>query len=431
MLETLNVDAIQELIRLAIEAPQRPQRVAAYGRLVAKFRDMACAYACSILGDFHQAEDAAQEAFVLAFERLGQLQQPAAFPGWLRRIVWSVCTRLLRSRPQTTLGLQAANATATPEPGPPERAQRDETREQVMHAIGRLPPDQREVTLLFYISGYTQHDVAEFLDVPVHTVKNRLYAARAQLKQRMLPMIKNTLHDAAPDDRFNQRIIAELLAWPQPLEVPGHPIRQVLDALRQSLPGFEQITGDELLDARDIVNPWIRQFAFAAEPGKVLRPETTAVTFSALAKRRPPLRLFVAGRAFRNAPEDQRKLRVFHQFDAICVDSGASEQLMRQTLQRLIDDLFGPTQLRYEPTTLAPLSPCYKISAQLAGTWHGVAGCGMIKNQVLEQAGHNPAIVSGFALAAELDNLALLKFNIDDVRRLWQPPLLPATPQSP
>ena len=57
---------------------------------------MACGYAWSLLGDFHLAEDAAQEAFVVAFERLGQIEQPDAFAGWFRRIVWSACGRATR-----------------------------------------------------------------------------------------------------------------------------------------------------------------------------------------------------------------------------------------------------------------------------------------------------------------------------------------------
>ena len=59
---------------------------------------MAFACAFSALGDFQLAEDAAQEAFISAWQRLNQLREPEAFPGWLRRIVLTACNRLTRAQ---------------------------------------------------------------------------------------------------------------------------------------------------------------------------------------------------------------------------------------------------------------------------------------------------------------------------------------------
>jgi len=62
--------------------------VAAFERLVLRFQGMAVGYAFAILGDFHLAEDAAQEAFVEAYARLPSLREPRAFANWLKRIVF-------------------------------------------------------------------------------------------------------------------------------------------------------------------------------------------------------------------------------------------------------------------------------------------------------------------------------------------------------
>ncbi|NIR02616.1 MAG: RNA polymerase subunit sigma-24, partial [Gemmatimonadales bacterium] len=62
------------------------------------FQDMAVGYAYSILGDFHLAEDAAQEAFVQAYLDLRKLRVPQAFPSWLRRIVFKQCDRFTRRK---------------------------------------------------------------------------------------------------------------------------------------------------------------------------------------------------------------------------------------------------------------------------------------------------------------------------------------------
>jgi DNA-directed RNA polymerase specialized sigma24 family protein len=76
--------------------------VEAFARLVRRFQAMAYGYAYSVLGDFPLAEDAAQEAFLEVYRKLGDLREPAAFPGWFRRIVFKHCDRItLRRRFQT------------------------------------------------------------------------------------------------------------------------------------------------------------------------------------------------------------------------------------------------------------------------------------------------------------------------------------------
>jgi RNA polymerase sigma factor (sigma-70 family) len=385
---------------------------------------MACGYAWSLLGDFHLAEDAAQDAFVVAFERLGQLEKPDAFAGWFRRIVWSVCGRTTRRRTVDTISIEAANDVPSQLAGPDEHLEREETREQVTRVLAALPPAQREVTTLFYIAGYSQRDIAEFLGVPVATVKNRLNAARTQLKERMVHMVKDTLHENAPGDEFNRKVIDELLAWPRPLEVEGHPLRQVFDDLRQALHGYEVVEGDEIVDRAAIANPWTLQFAIPTEKDRMLRTETLAIAFQAIVGRKAPVRLITAGRAFRNAAEDRKHVKVFHEFDLVCIESGADEQEMKRAMQGLVQAIFGSTTLRYEATSLPALSPCLKVEAELQQGWRGVGGCGAFRQEFLKQAGYDPSTVGGYAIAMELENIVMLKWGIDDVRDLWRAPHL-------
>ena len=78
----------------------------AYEVIVRRFQDMAVGYACALLGDYHEAEDVAQEAFIRAYQDLSKLREPAAFPGWLRRIVFMRCTRLTRKKRMPTVELE-------------------------------------------------------------------------------------------------------------------------------------------------------------------------------------------------------------------------------------------------------------------------------------------------------------------------------------
>lgn len=70
------------------------ERHEAFGELVLRFQDMAFACAYAVLGDSYLAEDVAQEAFVVAWQKLDQLRDPNAFAGWLKRIVLTQCNRL-------------------------------------------------------------------------------------------------------------------------------------------------------------------------------------------------------------------------------------------------------------------------------------------------------------------------------------------------
>jgi len=224
---------VEELKSLVIKA--RAGDLEAYGEIVRRFQDMAYGYAYSILSDFHLAEDAAQEVFVEAYRQLPKLREPTAFPAWFRRIVFKHCDRMTRARRSPTASLDAAAGMAGAEAGPTQTVEKREMQEKVLEAIRALPEHQRVATTLFYINGYSQNDIAQFLEVPVTTVQKRLHDSRSQLKQRMIDMVQETLKHNVPDERFSKKIIDELLDRPRPLEIERHPIRQVYDAIRTAL----------------------------------------------------------------------------------------------------------------------------------------------------------------------------------------------------
>ncbi len=181
--------------------------VNAFTELVRRHQAMAFGYAYANLRDFHLAEDAAQQAFVVAWNNLQRIEHPERFGGWLRAIVRSECPHLLRSRRTVQLPIDAASSIATSAPGPAEMAEEREGIDSVLVAIDRLPPAEREATILFYIHDQSQRDVAEFLNLPVTTVNNRLRSARKRLKEeRILAMSQDAFKEHRLPDDFADRI---------------------------------------------------------------------------------------------------------------------------------------------------------------------------------------------------------------------------------
>ena len=179
----------------------------AFAEIVGRFQDMAYGYAYAILSDFHLAQDAAQEAFVEAFYNLSKLNDPAAFPGWFRQIVRFRCNRLIRGKQLPTVPLEEAIAATSSEQNPQQAIESLEIRNHVLNAISGLSQPLREATTLFYVNGYSQHEIADFLEVPVNTVKSRLHASRQQLKERMMDMVKDTFDEHKLPKNFASKVI--------------------------------------------------------------------------------------------------------------------------------------------------------------------------------------------------------------------------------
>ena len=182
----------------------------AFGKLVQLFQDMAFACAYAVLGDFQLAEDAAQEAFVSAWQRLDQLRQPEAFPGWLRRIVLTECNRLTRAKQLRVTGLSEGTDVPSTLENQQTAIEKNELTDAVFAAIEQLPEKDRVVVVLFYLKEQSQLEISAFLEVPVTTVAKRLYSARARLAGLMTREFRQDLlaHQPSRNRSFAEKVSA-------------------------------------------------------------------------------------------------------------------------------------------------------------------------------------------------------------------------------
>lgn len=182
---------------------------AAYELVVRRFQDMAVGFAYARLGDRQLAEDVAQEAFINAYLALPSLRDVQAFPGWFRRVVLKQIDRVQR-RQQPTVPLEAIAEIACSTAHPLALLEQKEVHDTLATAIATLPEAQREVVTLYYMSEYSQDEVSAFLNIPVSTVKMRLYHARQRLKQQLLALIEESLPNQRPSrsSTFMEKIMS-------------------------------------------------------------------------------------------------------------------------------------------------------------------------------------------------------------------------------
>ncbi len=169
------------------QAAEGVAREEAFGELIAPFQSIAHGWAYNALGDAHLAQDVVQDAFFTAYQKIDQLREPAAFPAWLKRIVLTYCHRATRRKSPYLLPFEEDSTPLQADPA--ATAEEHDLKEQVTQAVRALPEHERVVTELFYITGYSQQEIAEQLAVPLTTVKKRLQYAREHLREAMPTMM--------------------------------------------------------------------------------------------------------------------------------------------------------------------------------------------------------------------------------------------------
>ncbi|MEA3403537.1 MAG: sigma-70 family RNA polymerase sigma factor [Armatimonadota bacterium] len=178
----------------------------AFADLVRRYQDAVFGAAYQRVLDFEAARDIAQEAFVRGYERLGDLRDPAAFPGWLLRICRNLAASWRRSPERDVERLDAHRLAAE------DHAERIATRDLVSRALSALPEDNRLALTLFLVDGYTYAEVADLTEVPVTTVKGRIERGRRQLEAEVLAMTEETLRGEGPDEEFTLDTVQHILA---------------------------------------------------------------------------------------------------------------------------------------------------------------------------------------------------------------------------
>ncbi|MGQ4422732.1 RNA polymerase sigma factor [Streptomyces violaceoruber] len=182
------------------------------GLMLSRHRAAMYAVALAVLGHSPDAEDAVQEATLIALRRIGEIRDPEAAGPWLRMVVRNVCRAQLRRRTPISMAEPPARTLTGASTGPPDPAEvldLHALRDWVWSAVEDLSPALRLVTLLRYFTDVTSYeDIAALCDTPVGTVRSRLSQARRKLSDA-LEGAAERVHDDARAMTSMHRTIAE------------------------------------------------------------------------------------------------------------------------------------------------------------------------------------------------------------------------------
>ena len=192
---------------------------------------------------------------------------------------------------------------------------------------------------------------------------------------------------------------------------------------------FSALNFPEEHPARDMQDT----FFVGKEPDWALRTHTSSVQVRVMENQKPPIRTISPGRVFRNEAISARSHCFFHQIEGLYIDEGVSFADLKQTLLFFAQEFFGPdTKIRLRPSYFPFTEPSAEMDVywglnnerdyrMTKGTgWLEVLGCGMVDPNVLENNGIDSTKYSGYAFGIGVERIALHRFQIPDIRLLFE-----------
>ncbi|MCP4439097.1 MAG: phenylalanine--tRNA ligase subunit alpha [Aureispira sp.] len=238
----------------------------------------------------------------------------------------------------------------------------------------------------------------------------------------------------------------DLTAPAEPIELGArHPVSLVMN---QMIEIFERI-GFVVAEDKEIEDDWHNFTALNTppdhpardmqdtyylmnDPQRLLRTHTSSVQARTMTTSKPPIRIIAPGRVYRNETISARSHCQFHQVEGLFIGEDVSFADLRQTLYYFAKEMFGASKIRMRPSFFPFTEPSAEVDIWL-GTdtednrrltkntgWLEILGCGMVDPAVLENCGIDTEKYSGFAFGMGVERIALAKYDINDIRLLFE-----------
>ena len=266
---------------------------------------------------------------------------------------------------------------------------------------------------------------------------------RAAIEEKM-EEVKNNLAAKAREAKLKAEVIDVTLPAKKNKIGHLHPNTVALEELEKIFVGlgYEVVEGPEVeydyynFEALNIpANHPAKdeQDTFYINRNMVLRTQTSSVQVHVMENEKPPIRIISPGRVFRSDEVDATHSPSFHQVEGLVIAKNVTFADLKGTLQEFAKELFGAdTKVKFRPHHFPFTEPsaemdvtCFKGGGKgcrfcKGEGWIEILGCGMVHPHVLEMSGIDPEEYTGFAFGVGLERIALLKYEIDDMRLLYE-----------
>ena len=245
---------------------------------------------------------------------------------------------------------------------------------------------------------------------------------------------KNKLSEASKqlNNKINLNDNFEDLSLPPLTEDLGsiHPIRIIKNKIMNI---FNEI-GFSIEDGPEIEKDWYNftalnfpenhparemqdTFFVERDPDVVLRTHTSNVQIRLMEQKKTPIRVIIPGRVYRNETVSSKSHCFFHQVEGLYINEGVSFKDLKDTLYYFAKEMFGnKTKVRFRPSYFPFTEPSAEMDISWKSGWLEILGSGMVDPNVLENCGLDSKKYSGFAFGMGIERIAMLKYQIDDLR---------------
>ncbi|NLI57197.1 MAG: phenylalanine--tRNA ligase subunit alpha [Clostridium sp.] len=289
----------------------------------------------------------------------------------------------------------------------------------VLRGMGSLTPEERPVV------GQMANEIRSFLE-------NRLVEVKKELanKERELKLQEEVIDVTMPGKR---KVLGK-----------KHPLTNVIDEITEVFIGmgyeiaegpevekdyynFEALNIPENHPAKDV------QDTFYINGDILLRTQTSPVQIRVMENKKPPIKIICPGRVYRSDAVDATHSPIFHQVEGLVVDKGVTMGDLIGTLKVFAKSMFGEkTDIRLRPHHFPFTEPSAEVDVSCWACggkgcrvckdegWIEILGAGMVHPKVLEVCGIDSTVYSGFAFGLGAERTAMGRFNIDDLRLLYE-----------
>ena len=165
----------------------------------------------------------------------------------------------------------------------------------------------------------------------------------------------------------------------------------------------------------------------------LLRTQTSSVQIRTMENKKPPIRIISPGRVYRSDTVDATHSPLFHQLEGLVIDKGVTMADLAGTLEAFVRALYGKgMKVRFRPHHFPYTEPSAEVDMSCFACgqkgcpickgegWIEILGCGMVHETVLRECGIDPEVYSGFAFGIGLERIAMMRYDIDDMRLLYE-----------